>query len=329
MPSSIETKAGPVRIIITEDEESMGEFTAEHITRSLMMRYEEGQKCVLWLMAAPSGFPFYQSFVEKAKGDKLLQKILREIHYFQFDDYPLSRQSKKFPVTFRFLLEKYFFGPLQNACNDLPYIHFLELNGTNRDDEIMKQYKDKLLDLISQKAYIIQLKGIGMDGHWGFHGAETPLGMKPDIIRVPMNQQNIHQQRRDWPDLFPSESEVPGTAVTFNVEMFLLANEIIDNVPQSTKEYAVLTTYGTEDIINEIPSSALKKHNNAHAYLTLQAANALLEFRNGRKINSNFKLATATLSRLRKIWDDPANPLGSIENIKVMEKVLKDLSIIS
>ena len=329
MPSSVETKAGPVRITIAEDEKLMGEYTAEHIKRSLTMRYQQGQKCVLWLMAAPSGFPFYKSLVEKAKGDKLFQKILREVHYFQFDDYPVGRQSNKFPVTFRFLLEKYFFGPLQNVCNDLPYIHFLELTGTNRDKEIMKHYKDKLLDLISQKAYVIQLKGIGMDGHWGFHGAETPLAMKPDIIQVPMNQQNIHQQCRDWPDLCPSENEVPKTAVTFNVEMFLLANEIIDNVPQSTKEYAVLTTYGTEDIINEIPSSALKKHNNAHAYLTLQAANALLEFRNGRKINSNFKLATATLNRLRKIWDDPDNPLGTIENIKVMEKALKHLGMIA
>jgi len=213
-------------------------------------------------------------------------------------------------------------------CGELPYIHFLELTGTDKDKEISIAYQKELLDLKEENSYIIQLKGIGMDGHWGFHGSETPLNMPPDMIAVPMNKQNIQQQRIDWPKFFPRAEDVPKTAYTFNVNMFLLADEIIDNVSQSTKEYAVLATYGTDDIINEIPSSALKKHHKAQAYITEEASKALIEFREGRDNNKVYKLSNTTLNRLRDLWKDDTDQLYSQQNIKTMEEVLRKLNMI-
>ena len=327
MKNLVTLTAGRVKLFVTENEKQMGELTAEHIVQSLKAQHQRGAACVLWLMAAPSGFPVYRSLVVKAKEDGLVREILRGTHFFQFDDYPVDRKSGKFPVTFRYLLENHLFGPLKKVCGHLPYIHFLELTGTDRDAAIMARYKEDLLALKSTGAYLIQLKGIGMDGHWGFHGAETPFEMAPDIIEVPMNPQNIHQQQQDWPDLFTNQADVPKTAVTFNVQMFLMAHEIIDNVPQLAKEYAVLATYGTNEICSEIPSSALKSHSNAYAYLTLQSARALLDFVASRQNNPEAKLSRATLARLEKIWDDPRHPDASAENVGVMHRVLKRIGI--
>jgi 6-phosphogluconolactonase/glucosamine-6-phosphate isomerase/deaminase len=319
---------GPVKINIVKDNSLMGKMTVDHITEVIKEKYLQNKIIVLWLMAAPSGFPFYQALIEKVKRDRFLRKIIKETHFFQFDDYPISRKSRKFSVTFRCLLENNLFIPLKNLGAELPYIHFLELTGTDKDKEITKAYKEELLNLRKENSYIFQLKGIGMDGHWGFHGAEIPLDMVPDMIEVPMNKQNIQQQRIDWPELFPRIEDVPKTAYTFNVNAFLLADEIIDNVPQPTKEYAVLATYGTDDIINEIPSSALKKHHNAQAYITEEVAKALIEFREGRCKNKDYKLSNTTLNRLRSLWKDDKNQTYSQQSIKVMEEVLRKLNII-
>jgi len=320
--------SGKVKVNIVKNESLMGKMTVDHIIKVIKEKYVQDKVIVLWLMAAPSGFPFYQALIERVERDSFLREIIKKTHFFQFDDYPISRNSKKFSVTFRYLLENELFKPLKNLCGELPYIHFLELTGTDKDKEISIAYKKKLLDLRKENSYIIQLKGIGMDGHWGFHGSETPLNMPPDMITVPMNKQNIHQQRIDWPKLFHNIEDIPKTAYTFNVNMFLLADEIIDNVPQSTKEYAVLATYGTDDISNEIPSSALKKHYNAQAYITKEASRALIEFREGRDSNKGFKLNNTTLNRLRDLWKDNASQPYWQQNIKTMEEVLRKLNMI-
>jgi len=320
--------SGKVKVNIVKNESLMGKMTVDNIIKVIKEKYVQDKVIVLWLMAAPSGFPFYQALIERVERDRFLREIIKKTHFFQFDDYPISRNSKKFFVTFRCLLENELFKPLKNLCGELPYIHFLELTGTDKDKEISMAYKEELLDLREENSYIIQLKGIGMDGHWGFHGAKTPLDMPPNLISVRMNTQNIQQQRIDWPKFFPRAEDVPKNAYTFNVNMFLLADEIIDNVPQSTKEYAVLATYGTDDIINEIPSSALKKHHNAQSYITEKAAKALIEFRKGRESDKGYKLNNTTLNRLRDLWKDDANQPYSAQNIKIMEEVLRKLNIV-
>jgi len=320
--------SGTVKVNIVKNGSLMGKMTVDHITKVIKEKYVQDKIIVLWLMAAPSGFPFYQALIERVERDRFLREIIKKTHFFQFDDYPISRNSKKFSVTFRCLLENELFKPLRNLCGELPYIHLLELTGTDKDKEISIAYQEELLNLREKNSYIIQLKGIGMDGHWGFHGSETLLEMPPAMISVPMNKQNIQQQRIDWPKFFPRAEDVPKTAYTFNVNMFLLADEIIDNVPQPTKEYAVLATYGTDDIINEIPSSAIKKHHNAQAYITEEASRALIEFREGKDNNKDYKLSNATLNRLRDLWKDDTNQLYSPQNIKIMKEVLRKLNMI-
>lgn len=320
-------KCANIEVTVAPDEAVMGRLTADHIVRTLKSKAGAGITTALWLMAAPSAFAFYKELIETAKQDAPLRDILKQTHFFQFDDYPISRQSPKFEATFRRLLEKHLFEPLSAILDELPNLHPLELTGTNADATVQNAYRDTIIGLRDKGVYFIQLKGIGMDGHWGFHGAETPLEGRPDMITVPMNSQNARQQMLDWPEFFPTLADVPSTACTFNVPMFLLADEVVDNVPQASKAYSVLATYGTEAVINEVPSSAIKKHGQARAYLTKASASALLEFRQARQSDPRAKLGADTLRKLRELWRDPSAPDAENQNVKLMEKVLRKLEM--
>ena len=79
--------SGTVKVYIADNETAMGEFTADYITAVLKEQYKQHKIPVLWLMAAPSGFAFYRALIQHAQKDQPLRNILRETHFFQFDDY--------------------------------------------------------------------------------------------------------------------------------------------------------------------------------------------------------------------------------------------------
>jgi glucosamine-6-phosphate deaminase len=320
---------GQVAIHVSDNEAQMGARTATAVVDELKSRAAAGQQAVLWLMAAPSAFPFYGELIHRAQSDAALQSILRDTHFFQFDDYPIARTNPRYEATFRHLLETRLYRPLVDVCGPLNHLHPLELTGGSGDGDVQRRYRDELLALRREGAFILQIKGTGMDGHWGFHGAETPLDQEPGMIVVPMASQNIRQQMLDWPRLFPTPEKVPSHAVTFNVAMFMLADRIIDNTPQAGKEYAVLAAYGTEEVVPQIPSSALKRHHRAEVHLTAAAARALLEFRAGRRQDPAFSLSQDTLKRLAALWHDPEEPATGQRNREQMYAVLTRLGMIA
>lgn len=319
-------RCGTVTVTVTRDEAVMGRLTAEHFVRRLKAQRDAGVPVALWLMAAPSAFAFYREMIRLAESDESLRLILREADYFQFDDYPLGRESPQFPTTFRHLLETCLYRPLAAVCGSLPGVQALELTGAGSDRDVQAAYRDAILRRKDRGVYLLQLKGIGMDGHWGFHGAETPLDQEPGMINVTMNTQNIRQQMLDWPAYYRTPADVPRTACTFNVPMFLLADEIVDNVPQASKVFSVLATYGTDEILGEVPSSALKRHPCARAYVTAAAAEVLLVYRGQTPMAV---LDAAALERLRSIWRDPSQPESEARNIAWMESVLRKMGLLS
>ncbi len=321
-------RCGRVDVFVTRDEAVMGRLTAQHIIGRLTTMAKAGTPVALWLMAAPSAFPFYRALIDATQRNAALQRILRDAEFFQFDDYPIGREDPHFPTTFRHLLEEQLYRPLARVCGSLPHVHPLELTGGETDRDVQAAYCDAILQRKERGVYLLQLKGIGMDGHWGFHGAETPLEMEPGIITVTMNSQNIRQQMLDWPAYFPTPADVPRTACTFNVPMFLLADEIVDNVPQASKAYSVLATYGTETVLGDVPSSAIKQHPCARAYLTQAAASVLLELRRARASNPRAALHPASLRQLRELWQDPTDADAQRNNIALMERVLRKLELL-
>ena len=324
-----ELTAGKVKIYVEPDEASMGKRTADMVAAELKKAAAAKKTPVLWLMAAPSGFAFYKAFVELCGKDADLRSLLAKTHFFQFDDYPVSRKDPKFPITFRALLEEFFFRPLEKTAGRLANIHLLELTGEATDDRVTKDYVALLNKFLDDDGfYVIQIKGIGMDGHWGFHGSETPLDRAPGIIKVPMKGQNVHQQKIDWPEYFKTDEDVPKFAYSCTVSLFMKADFIVDNVPQAAKEFSILASYGNELIIDDIPSSALKTHPNAAAVLTAVSARALAEYRDLAAKTGAKKITPEMHARLKALWKEPGRPEVERENVALMDAVLGKLGFL-
>ncbi len=309
-------------ITIVADEVAMGENAASLVVENLKKATAEDKKTVMWMMAAPSGFSFYASFIKAVENDEQLQKIVKNTLFFQFDDYPVGRTDSRFPITFRHLLETNFFLPLEKIVGPLKGKTLLELDGTDKDKITIADYQNKLLSVLKDPLfYVIEVKGIGMDGHWGFHGSETPLDNPPALMKVPMNTLNIQQQMLDWPQYFPNEESVPKEAITANVALFMLADMIVDLVPQKGKAFSILATYGPKEVSPLIPSSKLKEHENSYAFLTEVGSWALLEYRKSNKSS----LDNSIIEKLKEIWENKSNPTLQQHNEQKMVEILSSL----
>lgn len=317
-------KAVDVRIHICDDEEQMGYLAAERVVQEILDAIHRRRTPVLWLMAAPSGFAFYDSLCSIVRNDSQVAEALDGIEIFQFDDYPISRDNPKFPVTFRYLLEDRVIAPLTKIPGVKPLWRPLELTGNvEKDDAVAQHYATEVgKRLRSKNHHVVEVKGIGMDGHWGFHGAETPLDDPPGIIRVPMNAENIAQQMLDWPQYYEKAEDVPAEAYSFNVALFMEADAVVDVVPQAAKEYSVLAAYATDDVLPEIPSSAVKKHSNGDAFVTDVAARALREYRENTAAGNEPLLSKGTVERLQEIWRQQKGLPDPQKSIDLMMAVL-------
>lgn len=323
----MEFKAGNVHIHVESDERSMGEQAANLAASSLKQAVASGKRPVMWMMAAPSGFAFYKAFVAHVQRDTDLQEIIRRTRFFQFDDYPVARDDARFPITFRHLLETSFFKPLEEIVGPLAGVRLLELSGNENDDVVIRNYEARLEETLDDEVnFVLEIKGIGMDGHWGFHGSETPLDMKRGYMRVPMNDLNVQQQMLDWPQYFSTAADVPTDAVTANVGLFMQADMVIDLVPQKGKAFAILACYGPFAVSNLVPSSQLKTHGNAHSFLTEQASWALLEHKNRVADGSDaVSFDDGMVNKLSEIWKNPDNPEMEKHNREQMKHILSSL----
>jgi glucosamine-6-phosphate deaminase len=222
------------------------------------------------IMAAPSAFPFYAAYLGLAAKSTALRDALARTHFFQFDDYPLPPSH---PATFLRLLESKFFGELRAICPAVTF-HPLEVD-LGDPVAVCRAYAAEVLRFGPD----LQLKGVGENGHWGFHEPGISLDGEPAYIAVALSAENAAQQLRDHPALFRRPEDVPRVAYTANVALFLRTRHCIeDNVPQASKSFALLAAYGSEVVDAAVPSSALKRHAYATVRTTTAAAWALEEY---------------------------------------------------
>ncbi len=319
--------SGLTEVRVERDEAAMGAATAAFVADAMKKAAARGERPALWLMAAPSAFSFYTAFAGLASRDPALAAICREAIWYQFDDYPIARGDPRFPITFRHLLETRFFGPMQKVCGKFDDLRLLEIGGDD-EEEVCADYARRILETAADPlCCLIELKGIGMDGHWGFHGSETPLDAAPAVIKVPMNAANIHQQKLDWPACFQRDSDVPAYARTCTVSLFMKARTIVDNVPQPSKAYSVLAAYGNDEVTASIPSSALKQHPASYAFLTADSAWALIAYRRATARDPHAKLLPSIMQRLEALWSS-GNAETTAANIAQMRSILIDMRML-
>jgi glucosamine-6-phosphate deaminase len=249
----------------------MGRASAVALAQMQIKLAAQQERVGFLMMAAPSGYGFYDAYIELAMASRSLQAALGQTHFFQFDDYPLRPDH---PASFRYLLNEHLFEPLSQWC-PCENVHLLAAESEDVD-ATLAAYTRTVLD----SGPDLQLKGVGENGHWGFHEPGIPLEGDPAYIRVALSHENAVQQLRDHPDVFHAIDDVPREAFTANVQLFLRTrHRIEDNIPQASKAFAVLAGYGTAAIDAVVPTSALKGYDNAVVRLTEDAAWALETYR--------------------------------------------------
>ena len=292
--------------------EAMGTASAIHLADRQVELAQHQETVGFLIMAAPSAYSFYKAYAALAETSGALQEALSKTHFFDFDEYALPPAN---PASFSYLLRTRFFSHLQPW---LPPDNVHLLNPDCNDPEAhCREYARAVLDAGPD----LQLKGMGENGHWGFHEPGIRLDGEPAYMRVFVSEENVVQQQRDHPDLFRAPDEVPREAYTANVPLFLRTRHLIeDNVPQASKAFALLAAYGNDVVHPSVPSSALKRHAGAVVRTTLEASWAFEEYR-----------ARGRISRqsLERILDTLAagSVAGAARDRERVIRVLRDMEI--
>lgn len=305
--------AGNLDVVIYDSPREMGLASAIAIAAEQCRLVSERGETSLQLMAAPSAFPFYEAYARLAGLSGELQEAIAQTHFFQFDDYLLPGHHQ---ASFRFLLTHHLFGPLADWY-DASKIHLFEPDIDGPEDAC-----EEYTNLLLEHGPDLMLKGQGEDGHWGFHQPGIPIVGEPEFITVEMNEMNIAQQMRDHPTLFREPDDVPAEAYTANVPLFMHTRGLIeDNVPQASKAYAIVASYGNDAVDDCCPSSALKEHPSAVARTTMDAGWALIEYR------ENGRLSAEAMARLDEIWETPGDPEATEAKRRFMRESFDTLGI--
>jgi len=276
---------GNLAVFVYENEDDMGLASAISLTTEQCRLVAARGTTSMLLMAAPSAFAFYQAYVRLARSCATLRSAIAATHFFQFDDYCLPFHH---PASFRFLLCKRFLFHLADLY-DATRVHLFPADATNIEEAAARYGA-----LIMEHGPDLQLKGIGENGHWGFHEPGLPLTGEPCFGCVTLTEENVAQQMRDHPRIFADRAAVPRSAYTANVPLFMRTRTLIeDNVPQASKAFALLAAYGTDTVDPCVPSSMLKKHPRAVVRTTKAAAWALLAFQDTGVVSEKMLLRLA------------------------------------
>lgn len=263
--------AGKATVCVYTNQTEMGTASAVALASRQCDLVESNGTTSIMIMTAPSAFPFYEAYVRLALLSPRLQAAIRQTHFFQFDDFVLPSHH---PASFRFLLREHLFQPLASFC-DPEKIHPLMLDASD-PDLVCMHYARKLLSMGPD----LQLKGVGENGHWGFHEPGMPLEGEPAFVKVELAPINIAQQVREHPELYTTIDKVPRVAYTANVPLFMKTRVLIeDNIPQGSKAFALLAAYGNDKVDVCCPSSKVKQHPHVVVRTTTQAAWALSDYR--------------------------------------------------
>jgi glucosamine-6-phosphate deaminase len=282
----LEQSGLPIHIYKTP--EAMSAASARALSDKIIDLASQQDTVGFLIMAAPSAYGFYEAFLTEVGLSKSLEDALHRTHFYQFDDYPLAAEH---PASFRYLLNKSFFEKLTSFCPP-ENIHPFNVDDQN-PNAVCEAYTQEVL----KSGLDIQLKGVGENGHWGFHEPFVPMNEDPAYIGVDLSEENVQQQMRDHPTLFTEESDVPRVAYTANVSLFMKTKHLIeDNIPQGSKGFALVAGYGNEVVNEAVPTSILKLHANAVVRTTEKAAQELLEYsKHGQITSESFKRMEAAL----------------------------------
>lgn len=239
-----------LKVLVSEDRETMGRAAAQHVIEHLEGCLSGARQVRVIFGCAPSQDEFLAALVEQGKQRSFPWGRLEVFH---MDEYVgLGAADDR---SFRNYLKRHLLDHVEVG-------RFHPIEGDARDVEAMtRAYAAELgrepIDLICM--------GVGENGHVAFNDPPVADFEDPLLVKV-IDLDPVCRQQQVNDGCFATLPEVPATAVTITVPVFLKARALSCVVPNERKAEAVRRTL--EDPIGPAcPSTLLRLHPDARLYV--------------------------------------------------------------
>jgi glucosamine-6-phosphate deaminase len=241
-----EFKTGKLQVKIATDRTAMGETAAGEVIAKINALLASQPFVNIIFAAAPSQNEFLAALT-KATLD------WSRIRAFHMDEYIGLNETA--PQGFGNFLKEMIFGKLPFAA-----IYYLNGNAAAPEEEC-KRYAD----LLQEYPVDIVCMGIGENGHIAFNDPPVADFNDPELVKM-VEPDLLCRQQQVNDGCFATLSEVPLNAITLTIPALIAAPFIYCMVPGATKAAAVFNTL-SQDIVEQHPSTVLRRHDNAVLYL--------------------------------------------------------------
>lgn len=183
---------------------------------------------------------------------------------FNLDEYyPIEKESDQ---SYYHFMQKNLFGHV-NVDSSRTFF----LDGKASDPTVeAQQYEQKITDLIGTNGIIMQILGIGLNGHIGFN--EPCESFEANTRLVPLAETTIEANSR----FFASAAEVPKSAITMGIRSIMLARNILLLANGSTKA-GILRDALSGPVTPLVPASILQLHPSVTVVADKEAASLLTQ----------------------------------------------------
>lgn len=238
-----------MKVQVFKTSEELGREAAKAVAGILSMAIRENGKARITLSTGASQFDTLNALI---KEDVDWSKV----EMFHLDEYVNLPETH--PASFRKYLKERFVNLL-----NLKAVHFV-----NGEGDVQKTIKE-LTDELRKEPIDIGLIGIGENSHIAFNDPPADFDTKEAYIVVNLDENCKKQQVREgW---FPTVNDVPKQAISMSVYQILQCKVILSCVPYKAKANAVKLALENE-ITNQIPATALKKHSDVSLFLDEESA---------------------------------------------------------
>ena len=244
----------PMKVVVSEDRELMGERAADHAARLLRGAISEYGEANMIVATGASQFTVLERLVRAGNLD---WACVTSFHLDEYIGLPISH-----PASFR--------GYLKERLVDLlplRMFHYIDGEHEPPEDECAR-----LSGLIANCRVDVALVGIGENGHLAFNDPPADFQTDSPYLVVDLDDACRGQQLAEgW---FPSFDEVPQQAISMSVRQILKCRHIICSVPDQRKAEAVVNSIEGQ-VTPEVPASVLQQHADTTVYLDQAAASQL------------------------------------------------------
>lgn len=186
-----------------------------------------------------------------------------KVEMFHLDEYIGLPETH--PASFRKYLKERFVSKVSSGMK----VHYVNGEGD------IHSHIAALTEEIRKAPIDVAFIGIGENAHIAFNDPPADFDTKEAFKIVDLDEDCKKQQVGEgW---FPTIDDVPKQAITMTVHQIMQSKVIISCVPHAVKAKAI-KAFMENDVVNTVPATKLKEHDDFHLFLDVHSASLLGRF---------------------------------------------------